>query len=182
MNASSKTPHATPAASPEAQLLEACCTQLEAELTRQTRVLESCVEQGRAARARDIESLDLATRELAQRTEDALRAERDRFGLTSRLERHFEIAPGEFKLSAVVALAPEPWRGRLQRLQIGLRETLASTRRLVESNGRFMREGARSADRIMTEFFGAAASETAYDSDGRQPGSRSNPAVLNVAG
>jgi hypothetical protein len=182
VTALTNTPYASPAASPEAQLLEACCAQLEAELQRQTRVLESCTEQGRAARARDIESLELATRELSRRTEDALRAECDRLALTARLERHFEIAPGEFKLSALIARAPEPWRGRFVRLQAGLRETLAATRRLVDANGRFMREGARSTDRIMAEFLGAAVSTEAYDSDGRRPGANSVSAGLNVAG
>ncbi len=171
-----------PAGSPEAQLLEACCAQLEAELERQTGVLESCTEQGRAARARDIESLEVATRELARRSEDALRAERDRFALMTRIEGHFGIAPGQFKLSMLIARAPEPWRARLAQLQVGLRETLVATRRLLDANGRFMREGARSANRILFDFIGAAAPAEAYTSDGRQPNSKSLSAVLNVAG
>ncbi len=167
----------------EVRLLEACCVQLEKELNRQTRVLEVCKEQGRAARARDIESLDQATRSLATLIQDGIRSEGERMALTARLAALFGMTPAEFRLSALINRAPEPWHGRLTRSQSALKETLAATRRLVDANGRYLRDGARTADRILAEVFGAATRAEAYDAEGRQPGRGDGvPAVLNVAG
>jgi hypothetical protein len=140
------------------------------------------MEQGRAARTRDIESLELATRVLSERTAEAVHAERERFALAARLERHLGLGPGEFRLSLLVARAPEPWRSRVSALQVSLREVIASTRALVDANGRYMRDGARTANRIVASLMGAAAPVSSYDSDGRQPDSGALCAVLNVAG
>jgi hypothetical protein len=79
--------------------------------------------------------------------------------------------------------APEQFRNRLLRIQIGLKETLATTRRLVDSNGRHLREGARTADRILNEVFGAVARAAEYNAEGQRPGrAEGAPALLNVAG
>ena len=167
----------------EARLLESCCAQLERELSRQKRVLDTCKEQGRAARARDVESLDQATRELAVLIQDGIRTEGERLALTARLVAVFGISPAEFRLSAVIARAPEPWRGRLVRSQSALKETLVVTRRLVDSNSRYFRDGVRSAEGILAEVFGAASRSAEYDAEGQRPAHADRaPAVLNVAG
>jgi len=167
----------------EARLLETCCIQLERELGRQVQVLEACKEQGRAARARDIASLDQATRALAALMQEGIRAEGERLAVTARLAAVFSIAPAEFRLSALIARAPETWRARLMRSQSALKETLATTRRLLDANGRYLRDGARSADRILNEVFGAASRAAEYDAEGQRPGrGEGMPAVLNVAG
>lgn len=168
----------------EAQLLEQCCTQLEAELGRQRRILEAMKEQGRAARANDLAALDRVTREMSVMVAEVLRAEGERQALSARLAVHFSMPVSEVKVSALMARAPEPWRARLAQAQRNLKEVLAVIQRLVRSNGRFLRDGVRTADRILNEVFGAAPAEgPAYESDGTQPErSERISAVLNVAG
>lgn len=175
--------HSAPV-SREAQLLDQCCAQLESELARQVRVLEAVKEQGRAARARDLAALDRVTRDLATMAADGLRAEGERQALSARLATHFKINPTDVKVSTLIAHAPEPWRARLMQAQLKLKEALAILQRLVQSNGRFLRDGVRTADRILSDVFGAAtAPAQAYESDGRQPERpESVSAVLNVAG
>lgn len=167
----------------EARLLEACCLQLETEVNRQARVLDVCKEQGRAARARDLELLDQTTRSLAVLVQDGIRVEGERLALAARLVAVFELPPAEFRLSTLIARAPEPWRARLVRSQAALKEILSATRRLADANGRYLRDGARCADRILAEVFGAATRAAAYDAEGQRPSREDNaPAVLNVAG
>jgi hypothetical protein len=167
----------------EAMLLDQCCAQLESELARQLRVLEAVKEQARSARARDLATLDRVTRELGTMAADGLRAEGERQALSARLAAHFKIAPAEVKISALVARVPDPWRGRLMQTQATLKETLAIIQKLVQSNGRFLRDGVRAADRILADVFGAPAQAEAYGSDGRQPARPDSvSAVLNVAG
>jgi len=166
----------------QARLLDSCCAQLETELARQARVLELCKEQGRAARARDIDALDRATRALTALAQDGIRAEGERLAMTARLGAAFGISAAEFRMSALIARAPEPWRARLVRTQAALKDTLTSTRRLVDANGRHLRDGMRSAERILAEVFGAAPQVEAYDADGQRPSRDGAPAVLNVAG
>lgn len=176
-------PTATNPAVREAQLLDQCCAQLESELARQERVLVAMKEQGRAARAQDLSALDRVTRELATMATEGLRAEGERQALSARLAAHFKMNPADVKVSALIARVPDPWRGRLVQTQLKLKEALAIIQKLVRSNGRYLRDGVRTADRILAEVFGAPSSAKAYDSDGRQPArDESISAVLNVAG
>lgn len=174
----------TNTAAREAQLLEQSCTQLEAELSRQRRILDAMKEQGRAARAQDLATLDRVTREMAVMVAEGLRADGERQALSARLAAHFNMPVADVKVSALVARVQDPWRARLVQTQRNLKEVLAVIQRLVRSNGRFLRDGARTADRILNEVFGAAPAEaSAYESDGRQPDrSERVSAVLNVAG
>lgn len=179
----------TPAKNPntvarEAQLLEQCCAQLEAELGRQRRVLEAMKEQGRSARARDLATLDRVTRELSVMGTEGLRAEGERQALTARLAAHFNMPVADVKISTLIARAPEPWRTRLAQTQLNLKEVLAVVQRLVQANGRFLRDGVRTVDRILGDVFGTAPTQAqAYESDGRQPDRPERiSAVLNVAG
>lgn len=170
------------AATAQVRLLETCCAQLESELARQARVLEACKEQGRAARAGDIPALERATRALAALLHEGIRAEGDRLAVMARLSTAFGLG-ADTKLSALAVRAPEQFRNRLLRVQLGLKETLAATRRLLESNGRFLREGARTADRILNDVFGAVAQAAEYNAEGQRPGrAEGSPALLNVAG
>lgn len=177
-------PDKSTAASREAQLLDQCCAQLESELARQVRVLAAMKEQGLAARARDLDTLDRVTRELATMAADGMRAEGERQALSARLAAHFKMSPADVRISALIACAPEPWRGRLMTTQLKLKESLAIVQRLVQSNGRFLRDGVRTSDRILADVFGAGvAPGKAYESDGRQPARPDTvSAVLNVAG
>ncbi len=163
--------------------MESVCLQLETELSRQARVLGACKEQGRAARARDIDSLDQATRSLAALIQEGIRSEGERLALTARAVAVFGMGPAEFQLSALIVRAPEPWRARLARAQAALKGTLATTRRLVDANGRYLRDGLRTADRILAEVFGAGSRAAEYDAEGQRPDRGDGvPAVLNVAG
>lgn len=170
------------AAAAQARLLEACCAQLEKELARQTGVLEACKEQGRAARAGDIPALEQATRSLTLLLQEGIRAEGERLTIMARLAGAFGLN-ADVNLSALAMRAPEQFRNRLLRIQVSLKETLATTRRLVDSNGRHLREGARTADRILNEVFGAVARAAEYNAEGQRPGrAEGAPALLNVAG
>jgi hypothetical protein len=115
--------------------------------------------------------------------QDGIRTEGERHALTERLAAMFAISPADFRLSALTVRAPQPWSERLSRLQSGLKETLKITRRLVDANARYFRDGARSAEGILAEVFGAAARSAEYDAEGQRSSHADRaPAVLNVAG
>lgn len=160
-----------------------CCAALEAELDRQRRVLDLCKEQGRAARARDIESLETATRELVEVMEDVIEAEHVRHAAVRAVVDAHALNPEAQNLSGLIDLAPEPWHERLKQCQIDFKNVMHATQSVVRANRRFMRYGARSAERLLTELFGREEQAGAYTSDGAERGSApSEAALLNTAG
>ncbi len=164
--------------------LERCCAALESEIARQDRVLEICQVQGRAARLRDVDGLESATRDLAASMEGVLRAEAERMAAVMDAARGLGLAPDDLRLSRLIARAPDPWRTRLQDIQRRLKTVVGVTQRVVEANGRYLREGARTAERLLGEVIGEEpASPNRYDRDGRTPSARTpGAALLNVAG
>ena len=165
------------------QALERCCVALEAEIARQDRVLDLCQEQGRAARLRDIPALETASRELASTMNSVLRAEATRVAAVMDAARGLGLTPADLRLSRLIGHAPEPWRARLSDLQRRLRTVVGVTQSVVEANGRFLRGGARTAERLLAEVLGEEPAPNAYDREGRSPAR--NPqlnALLNVAG
>lgn len=165
------------------EALERCCAALEAEIARQDRVLALCQEQGRAARVRDIDALEVASRELANTMNSVLRAEATRIAAVLDAARGLGLSPAHLRLSSLIARAPDPWRTRLSDLQRRLRTVVGITQSVVEANGRFLSDGARTAERLLAEVLGEEPAPNAYDRDGRSPAR--NPqlnALLNVAG
>jgi hypothetical protein len=163
--------------------LERCCAALEAECVRQDRVLAICQEQGRAARRRDVDALEAATQELAGAMQDVLRAEARRVATVLDAARGLGVPPEDVRLTRLIAAAPEPWRERLADVRRRLRTVVGITKRVVEANGRFIREGARTADRLLQEVLGDTPASKAYGRDGRAPASDpAANALLNVAG
>lgn len=167
----------------EVSALERCCVALNAEIGRQSRVLDLCREQGRAASARDIEALDSATRQLAEAIALSIHAEGERFAAVMDAARGLGVAPQDIKLSCLIGAAPEPWRGRLADIRLRLKTVVSVTQRVVDSNARYFRDGARVADRLLAEVVGEASEPEAYSRDGRSPAAKpALNALLNVAG
>lgn len=173
-----------PANPMQEQALDRCCIALEAEIARQNRVLELCHEQSRAARLRDVDALEAANRDLANSMKEVLRAEAERMAAVMDAARGLELAPENLQLSRIISRAPEPWRARLLDIQRRLKTVVTVTQRVVEANGRYLRDGARTAERLLAEVIGDTAQGTnAYDRGGRAPGARVGAnALLNVAG
>jgi hypothetical protein len=165
------------------QALERCCAVLEAEISRQDRVLALCQEQGRAARLHDIDALEAASRALADTMNSVLRAEATRVAAVMDAARGLGITPEHLRLSSLIGHAPDPWRSRLADLQRRLRTVVGVTQSVVEANGRFLRDGARTAERLLAEVLGEEMVPNAYDREGRSPARKPQlNALLNVAG
>ncbi len=162
---------------------ERCCEALEAELDRQRRVLELCKEQGRAARARDIESLESATRELVGLMERVVQAEHARHAAVRAVVEAYGLDEASQNLSGLVGLAPAPWHDRLKQCQREFKTVVRSTQRVVGANRRYLRHGARATDRLLAELFGRHDQAGAYTRDGaEQAKAPSEAALLNTAG
>lgn len=162
---------------------EGLCDALERELDRQARVLELCQEQGRAARARDIESLDALTRELVDLMESVIGAEHARHLAVRRVLAHYGLSEGDHNLSSLIALAPATWRGRLKACRLELRSVLQATQCVARANRRYLQQGARTADRLLAGLFGRETRNETYGRAGDAPAqAQSGPAVLNTAG
>jgi hypothetical protein len=163
--------------------LERCCDSLEAEVGRQTQILQLCERQGEAARARDIDALESATRELTEVMNAVLRAEPGRLATIADAARGLGVPPQDLRLSRLIHDAPEPWRARLADIRRRLKTVVAVTQRVVEANARHFRESGRTADRLLAEVLGDAAPVAAYTREGRQPHARpAANALFNVAG
>ncbi len=165
------------------QALDRCCAALDAEILRQDRVLALCQEQGRAARTRDIDALEAASRDLAKTMDTVLRAEAIRLAAVMDAARGLGLSPEDLRLSRLIGRAPEPWRTRLAELQRRLKSVVTVTQRVVEANGRYLFDGARTAERLLAEVIGEAAAPEAYTREGRSPSTKPKAhALLNVAG
>lgn len=171
------------AADERSRALERCCAVLEAEIERQEHVLDICREQGRAARARDIDALESATRDLARAVNSVMHAEAERIAVIADSARGLGIVPHDLRLSRLVRLAPQPFRSRLIGIQRRLRTVVSVTRHVVEANGRLFFESVRTADSLMAQLLGEAPRPDTYSRDGRNPNAppRAN-ALLNLAG
>ena len=119
--------------------LEQLCTALEEELERQQNVLSVCVAQGQAARAHDLEMLEVKTLSLNRLLTDFVDGERKRADRTVAAARALGLDGDELRLSELIDVAPEPWKGRLTRTRKRLRTTLTKTRQTVLDNNAVIR-------------------------------------------
>ena len=167
-----------------AATLDQLCAHFDAELARQSDVLDACRAQGEAMRAHDMESLDAASKGLIVLMEDALAAEKERLRLLREVVGPLQLGPEHQTLTELIAAAPEPWRSRMQAFQTEIREVLGATRSEVRRHAGFLRRAGRILDRSVSAIIGCAPEEgDAYDRDGKEPArGHRTPALVNTLG
>ena len=112
---------------------------LEDALERQEKVLAACQAQGKASRTRDVEQLKAKTLELVDLMKEAVRADKRRADVVKQIALEQGLRKAPENLTQVTAIAPGPWRDRLDDLQTRLQATLSETRAVIAASAGVMR-------------------------------------------
>ena len=148
-------------------LLENLCDLFDDELERQETVLAVTIAQGRAARDRDRERLEAKTATLHLLLQQAVDAEQERIKLVRQIVDHYHISEARQTLSALIEVAPAPWKTRMSEFQRRVRDILQKTRITVQQNDRVMRRSLKIVDRALNIVFKKVpAPNGAYDAHG----------------
>jgi len=115
----------------------------ETELERQETVLSLCIAQGQAARVHDLEYLEAKTAALSNLAAESAQAEQTRQNLVRQLADHYDLAIPNPPLSAMIAVAPGPFAGRLRELQGRMQAVTSATRGVIAENNRVIRRSLR---------------------------------------
>ncbi len=121
-------------------LFTALCEIFDDELERQRNVLDVCLAQGAAARARDVEHLEAKTTALAILIQEAVEAEAHRMEVVQRLVEHYRLPVEQQTLSGLIAVAPEPWKSRMREFQTEIRKVLESVKSVARENDALIRQ------------------------------------------
>jgi len=167
---------------PEA--LDRLCAHFDAELERQRAVLAATMTQGEAARSRDLEALQEATKALLVLMEQALEAERERLTLVHLIVTGFALNEPHQTLSGLIERAPEPWSSRMGVFQTEIREVLRETQEHVRKDSNYLRRSGRILERSVRSVLGQPEQAgDAYDKEGNEPdGALRAPALVNTLG
>ena len=165
-------------------LYEALYFVLEDALERQEKVLAACQAQGKAARARDVEYLEAKTLELVDLMKEAARADKTRADVVKQIALEHGLQKPPENLTQVTAIAPGPWRERLNDLQTRLQAALKETRAVVHASAGVM----RAVLRVVGESLQAleeccTANAQGYEANGLEPArEHAGPKILDRKG
>ena len=164
--------------------LSALCDFFDDELERQENVLAVCIAQGQAARAHDLDALEAKTAALNLLLSEFVEAERERLRLVQQIVEEYELPERRQTLSDVIALAPEPWKSRMQDFQERMQKTLRETRSEVLSNDRIMRGSLTIVDEALASLVSCVPESLGnYDARGAEAQQhRLDPAMIDQRG
>ncbi len=124
--------------------LQTLCQFLEDALTRQEQVRTAVKAQREAIIAQDTETLEARTADLTAVLEAIAAAEAERAARFGALCR--ELGAAGDSVSALIAVAPEPWKTRIAGLQRDIQASLNEARDIVRENNRLLRRALRRRD------------------------------------
>jgi hypothetical protein len=119
--------------------LDALCSLFDDELERQQTLLALCVSQGKAAQTHDLEYLEAKNSAIAILLRDAEQAECERTCLVDIVAAAYGLPNDRQRLSAMIAVIPDPWKSRMRDFQICARAVLANIQRTANENARIIR-------------------------------------------
>ena len=153
------------------------------ELVRQTTVQRKCEAQAKAANDSDMEALDTHTQTLIVLMEDALLSEKSRDAFLQWIVEHYRLPDKEHTLSDLIAVVPQPWRGKMRAFQLAIREVLAKTQAIVSKNESFMSCASERLDNtIQLAVEHVAGKPDGYCASGTESNEHRQPALLNTVG
>lgn len=163
--------------------LEALCEVFQDDLERQEDMLALCKAQGQAALAHDVEMIEARTEALSILIADAADSEKRRIALAAALVEGLRLPPEKQTLSALIELAPQPWKQRMTDFQKRMRELLEQTRDIVRSNGQVLRRSAKVVGEALDALTQCApAARGQYDARGESGAHGTPPAFLDQRG
>lgn len=159
-------------------LFAALCEVFEDELERQRNVLDVCLAQGAAARARDAAHLETKTAALAILIQEVVDAESRRMDIVRQLVAQCGLPEERQTLSALIDAAPEPWKARMRDMQKEIRKVLESVKRTVQENDVLIKKSIANVNRAMHALVECAApAPRGYTAHGARRG----PVVMQPA-
>lgn len=165
-------------------MLAKLCEAFDQEAERQETLLATVRAQTGAALARDINLLEDRTAAVSMLLRETVGAEAARLVLVRGVVAHYGLPPEDQTLSGLIAVAPEPWRGRMAEFQQRMKSVLAETRKAVGQNQAILRQAAKGTARALDVISGSLSGMgAAYDARGAcgQRGETA-PAMLNKQG
>lgn len=165
------------------EMFDTLCFLLDDTLERQENILEICRAQGAAARTHDIEYLEAKSAALVVTMREAILAEQNRLELIQEIGRRLECTETPRNMTALIALAPEPYAGRIAYYQSRLKEVLDETNDVVRSNAHVMRTMMRVVKTSLTLLEQCATGVQGYDAAGMESGNRTaQPRIIDQKG
>lgn len=134
------------------ELFTTLCEIFDDELERQRNVLDVCLAQGAAARARDVQHLEVKTAALAILIQEAVEAEAHRMDIVQRVVERYRLPVEEQTLSGLIAVAPEPWKSRMRDFQKEIRRVLESVKKVVRENEAIIRQSIDHVNQAVNTF------------------------------
>ena len=130
------------------------------------------------------ELLEAKTAALNLLLSEFVEAERERLRLVQQIVEEYELPERRQTLSDVIALAPEPWKSRMQDFQERMQKTLRETRSEVLSNDRIMRGSLTIVDEALASLVSCVPESLGnYDARGAEAQQhRLDPAMIDQRG
>ncbi len=166
------------------ELFTTLCEIFDDELERQRNVLDVCLAQGAAARARDVEPLEAKTAALAILIQEAVEAEAHRMEIVQRLVECYRLPVEEQTLSGLIAVAPEPWKSRMRDFQTEIRKVLESVKKVARENDALIRQSIHHVNQALSTLAECVEKpQQGYDArGGRQGAATMQPAMIDRQG
>lgn len=165
-------------------LFEALCCSLDDEIERQENVLEVCNASRKAAQAHDVEYLEAKTCALVSLVQQAVQAESARKKLIDEIASNLGSVGKDRNLTALIAVAPHPWRERLSYYQTRLQGIVGGTRPVVISNMAALRAALRIVRHCLCQLeHGQEAAALSYNAGGMEPSRKDRqPSLIDHRG
>ena len=158
--------------------LDTLCAVLDDELERQETVLAVLEAQQEAIRVQDIEELEARTEALGELIREAVQADVERQCVLRQVVEHFDLPEERQTMTDLIAVAPEPWRSRMQDFQVQVRDVVKKTQEFARANRRVLRHSLQVVDHCMDALHQCQTAVGAdYDANGHEP----RPAVRSPA-
>ena len=153
------------------QVFEALCRVFDSELERQQQVQSLVAAQRAALLNGERDTLEERTLDIEDIIRESAGAETERLSLIHQLVKAYGLPPERHTLTALIEVAPEPWRSHMAHFQGMMQSTLDETQRIVAENTRLLRHSARwtkSCLNIIIEWAGDTDMGR-YDARGQEP-------------